>query len=292
MNSAPRLGDAHFGFRPLRNLRCAFTLIELLVVIAIIAILASLLLPALGLAKLKGIEANCLNSQKQLALAWTMYATDANDECLAGGGAGGFWPYPNVTAADNVSSATAKVNNALAQGNLWKYASAAGVYHCIGDTRYKRLKPGSGWAWGSYSRADGVGYEGSNPYGGWDSAVARYKKTSQIAKAADTMVFIEEADPRDENNGTWAFNTGLPGSSRGGYGWVDPFAVFHGKSSTFNFADGHAERHRWKDLGTIKAAQDSANGIRSFYWAGGTPGNPDYRWVHGHFRYANYWQLP
>ncbi len=126
--------------------RAGFTLIELLVVIAIIAILAGMLLPALGKAKQKAQGIQCMSNHKQLTLAWRMYAEDNADRVT----------YASAHDTDRSKDAAVWVlgrmdfdpNNAInwdieksiTRSPVWRYSSAAGIWKCPADRSGVKVK--------------------------------------------------------------------------------------------------------------------------------------------------------
>ncbi|MBI2929024.1 MAG: prepilin-type N-terminal cleavage/methylation domain-containing protein [Verrucomicrobia bacterium] len=233
--------------KPRGSSRQAFTLIELLVVIAIIAILASLLMPALGKAKSKAQGIKCVNNLRQLGVAWTMYAGDHDDTLIPN--AGTFDQANTWLRGDmwNNSDATNEVY--LRTGRLWPYAPATSIYRCPADKSTVRI------GGRVYARVRSIAmncWVGPTPLmsdfpNPWAKYVV-FKKTSHITTPSGIFVLVDEREDRIDDV-FFAVDMEV-------HAFANMPAHRHdqGKGACgFAFADGHAEIKKWGDPRTKRA---------------------------------------
>lgn len=267
-----------------------FTLVELLVVISIIALLLAVLIPALSKARNIARCVVCQNSIRQLAIAWTTYAT-TNSGRLVGGYAGvsgtstnpliqSYMWYAWVEAPSNESGVLATFDGSswadapladkergIKKGLLYPYVKTLDVYHCGGDPRMHDNK-GKQPARRSYSIGAGM----NAPW----YYVKNAKTISQVRIPSRRYVFVEATDSRGWNQGCWDIDAA--DNSRG-LVWNNVVAPWHYNRSNWGFADGHAETQIWRDKRTITLANEPDYNKQMTMRGLASKNNADLMWI-------------
>lgn len=273
----------------------AFTLVELLVVIAIIAILASLILPALSRAKARAQGNFCLNNTRQLSLAWVMYADEHNGRLAYNLGQSARITTAVPAVANGPQMSQNWVNNvlnwetssdntnagAVVGSGIGPYTGpAAAVYRCPSDNALSDLQRSVGWVSRvrSYSMNAMIGDAGTYTQGGFNVNFPDYTqffKATSIPQPADIFVFLDEhPDSIDDGYFLESYSDNTAPT------WTDLPASYHNRAGSFAFADGHSELHHWQNKSTVQPAV--AYGITPPLPMQILDGTQDFSWVLRH----------
>ena len=281
------------------GLRGGFTLIELLVVIAIIAILAALLLPALAHAKQQAQGTQCRNNHRQLAFAWRMYADDSRNYIVLASPDGSSsnplnkysWTQTDMDF-NPANRGNYDITFDMTSGPLWAYSPNASIYKCPSDHSYVKVNGANQPRIRTIAMNLYLGGFGGNN-GGWTDVTTYgsiYMKTTDLEDSqggswgpSKCWIFVDEREDRINLSNFMVDMIGFSPNNPAAYRFTpDMPAFYHNNAGGFDFADGHAELHKWLDPRTMPTLMLEDSSIANSISTTPSPRNPDIAWLQDH----------